>query len=170
MYHLAEDFAIWVFSLGVDEAAWVRRVELGYVLVQLPFFAMACCACFFCGRIRRDTDAVTRFIIRMHATRRRAVLFSLVYLICCLPLAGAAVIEHAAYNSARVQPAYDKAAEEGRLPKDTAPTSSNAMLPKRGHYLRIFNRYTFIIALPCAVLGQVFWWCGHGRLRRLQAG
>lgn len=168
MYHLAEDFAIWVFSLRVDEAAWVRRVELGSVLVQLPFFAMACGACFSWGSLRREPDALSRLIVRLHATRRRALSFSLAYLMVTLALAGAAVAEHAAHHSPRVQPHYERAAEEGRLPKDTARTSGSIKVAKRGEYLRIFHFATPFVALPCAVLGQAFWWYGHGRLRRLQ--
>ncbi|MFI4916014.1 MAG: hypothetical protein ACIAS6_05845 [Phycisphaerales bacterium JB060] len=168
MYHLAEEFAIWVFSLSIDEAALLRRIENWYYLVQLPFFAMACCTCFYWGSLRRDTDAISRFMVWLHATRRRALLFSLVYLLYALPLAGAALAEHAAYHSPRVQPAYELAAQEGRLPKDAAPTSGSIRIAKRGQYLRIFHFAAPFIGLPCAILGQVFWWCGHSRLRRFQ--
>ncbi|MEQ9095958.1 MAG: hypothetical protein RIE32_06815 [Phycisphaerales bacterium] len=168
MYHLAEEFAIWVFSLSVDEAAWVRRAEGLYLVLLLPFFAAACCTCFYWGSLRRDTDAFSRFIIRMHATRRRALAFSLAFLVCSLPSAGAVLAEHAAHYSPRVQPHYEQAAVEGRLPKDTARTSSGSRYADRGDYLRIFQWGMPFIAPPCAILGQVFWWWGHGRLRRLQ--
>lgn len=162
MYHVAEEFALWVFSLSFDEVAIFDRVCTWHAIGHVLFFMVVCCSW---ADLRHEPHAFYRFLAWLHRSRRRAAVFSALYFLYSLPMAGAAVVEHAAHYSPRVQPAYQLAAAQSRLTKDTAQPQGLSGNTNRDSYMRIFTKPMFFFLLPFSLLAQVFWWFTHVKVR-----